>query len=80
MPRWNVDEEATLKAQGKLYLCKLADISATGVRFECTAAISVGDIVELRLHGIQPLELRVVRVGSDSVAATFVDGPHYLFR
>lgn len=80
MPRWTIDEEATLQANGELYPCKLADISASGVRFECAATLAVGDTPVLRLHGIQPLGLRVVRVEPGSIAATFVDGPHYLFR
>lgn len=80
MPRWANDEEATLQANGELYPCKLADISASGVRFTCAATLSFGDTVVLRLHGIQPLELRVVRVERGSIAATFVDGPHDIFH
>lgn len=80
MPRWASGEDATVEFNGAQHPCVVGDISASGVRFQCDATLSVGDEVSLHLKGVQPLQLRIIRVGTDLVAAVFVDGLQYLFR
>ena len=80
MPRWVSGEGASILSNGALHPCTVLDISASGVKLRYDTELSVGDEVDLRLPGILPLRLRIVRVQPDHAAAAFVDGPHYLFR
>ncbi len=80
MPRWSIGEEAAIDLNDALHTCTILDISASGAKIQCDANLAVDDEFSLQLHGIQPLQMRVIRVQTNYVAALFVDGPHYLFR
>lgn len=80
MPRWEMAEEALLQSDDRRHPCTVLDISASGVKLRHDTTLAIDEELSLRLHGILPLHLRIVRVQPDFVAATFVDGPHYLFR
>ena len=80
MPRWAIGEAVAIQLNDALHTCTVLDISASGAKLRCDAKLAIDDELSLRLHGIQPLLLRVIRVRPDYVATLFIEGPQYLFR
>jgi hypothetical protein len=70
-PRYDIDAQAGVDADGRHFDVRVFDISEGGARIANVGELTVGTRLVLTLHGLNPVAGKVVRVAPDSLGVCF---------
>jgi methyl-accepting chemotaxis protein len=70
-PRYDIDARARVETDGRVYECRVFDISESGARIEVLPGLAVGSKLVVSFPGLHPVQGKIVRAADKSFGVCF---------